>query len=250
MKKIFYSSLVGLFLLVSSLQANTFLAGLDFKSSGLSSSINFDTGTTSGYTLNLSGSSDDYYEFSGFSSDGWAAPGATYTNGSTNYTAGQFAQVPVTVLSRAGFAASSASFGGTSAAAQGFSGTSGIAFGNSQYPGQSGSSPIGSGVFTITTGSAGATQVNFDVAALAAQGQSTGTMTVNGTVVNVGSSASNVSVDLAVASGGLITFDLSGLSNGATFDNFMVAVPEPSTFVLLSGFAAFIFVAIRRRNKA
>ena len=40
----------------------------------------------------------------------------------------------------------------------------------------------------------------------------------------------------------------SGVSSVSQANLTQVAVPEPSTYALLAGFAAFIFVAIRRRN--
>ena len=48
---------------------------------------------------------------------------------------------------------------------------------------------------------------------------------------------------------GVFAEQQAGGANGAWTDNISVtAVPEPSTYALLAGFAAFLFVAIRRRK--
>ena len=48
---------------------------------------------------------------------------------------------------------------------------------------------------------------------------------------------------------GLFTESQNYGATGVWADNIQVsAVPEPSTYALLAGFAAFLFVAIRRRK--
>ncbi len=53
---------------------------------------------------------------------------------------------------------------------------------------------------------------------------------------------------VAPADGGTVTFDneLNQINGGTA--SLSVVVPEPSTYALLAGFAAFLFVAIRRRK--
>jgi len=246
MKKFFLIS--ALAATATAVSAQDFIAGLDFETlPSVSSDIAFDTGTTTGFTLNLkSNSSDDSYSFNGYTATGWAASGDTYTDGTTNYTASQFPQIPITVAAVSGFAASTSSFGNTSAAAQGFGETAGIAFGDAQ-----GNQSIG-GQFTISVGTALTdASISFDIAALVSQNQTTGSITVNGNSVSVTDAAVNQTVNLGtLASGSLITFNLSGLSNGATFDNFMVAgtVPEPSTYAAIFGVIALAIAVVRRRR--
>ena len=245
MKKFFLIS--ALAATATAVSAQDFIAGLDFETlPSVSSDIAFDTGTTTGFTLNLkSNSSDDGYSSNGYTATGWAASGDTYTNGSSDFTAGEFDQIPITVAAVSGFAASTSSFGNTSAAAQGFGETAGIAFGDAQ------GNQSTSGQFTVSVGTALTNaSISFDVAALVSQNQTTGSITVNGNSVSVTDAAVNQTVNLGtLASGSLITFDLSGLSYGATFDNFMVAgVPEPSTYAAIFGVIALAIAVVRRRR--
>jgi hypothetical protein len=237
---------------VSVATAQTFVAGLNFNTiTDVSGDIDFDTGDSDGWTLNLdSNGSDDNYSVNGFDAVGWAALGETYTDGTDSYFSGSFDQIPVTVAGLTGFESSTDEFGGTSATSEGFDDTFGITFGDVQ-----GNYDISSGVFTITVGaSLTDAYINFDVAALVSQYQTAGTLSVNGTDVTVTSAATNETVYLGdLSTGDLITFDMSGLSNGAAFDNFMVAgtvVPEPSSFAVIAGAIALGFSATRRRRRA
>ena len=231
----------------------SFIAGLDFKdgTEKFDANTGFDTGVESGsFTLNMQSNADDNFAFGDYTQGAWAAQGESYTDGSNSYAAGNFSQIPVTVQLSAngGAAASTALFGGTSANAQGFSSTNAIAFGAND-----------DGFFTIGVGTSSLgggfdnLSLNFDVGAFAVDSQSAGTLLVNGQSINVTSSYANQTVNLGnVTAGSLITFDLTGLDGGATYDNFMfsgvAAVPEPSSFAAIAGVLAIGFVGLRRRR--
>lgn len=232
--------------------AQSFVAGLDFKNpESFITNKTFDTGAEKDFfTLNTQSNADDNYSFfnggSGttFTQDAWAAAGEQYTDGVNNFNAGANAFLPVTVQNSFGGGAnpSTSVFGETSAFAQGFSNTQSIAF-------------LQDGFFTISVGKSFLdVSINFEVAALAVDSQSAGTLLVDGNSVNVTSAFANQTVNLGdLTAGDLITFDLSGLSGGATFDNFMIAgtvVPEPSTYAGIFGVIALGFAAFRRRKAA
>lgn len=233
--------------------SQSFIAGLDFGVNSFASDVQFNTGSggeNSAFTLIIqSGAADDNFSFGAFTQSNWAATGEFYTDGTDSFGAGDFSQIPVTVqnITGGGFAPSTDAFGNTSANAQGFSAAHGISFG-----------PNVNGIFQIAVGTSSLgggfedVSINFDVAALGTEGQTAGTLVVNGNNVAVTSSAANQTVSLGDFNpGDFITFDLSGLSGGASFDNFMIAgtaVPEPSAFAALAGALALGFVAIRRRR--
>lgn len=221
--------------------AQSYIAGLDFATlDNVSTDIAFDSGSEAGlFTLNLqSGSSDDNFTYFGlYTSPGWSALGETLTTG---LEVGQAGSLPTVAIS-GGFTASTDLFGGTSAFAQGYSDTAGIAF-----------TQTGVGVFTIAASSAiDDLLISFDIAALVSQGQNAGSLTVNGQTVAVSTGAANQTVSLGSVSAGEIVFDLSGLTSGASFDNFMISgtvVPEPSTYAAIFGMVALGFAAHRRRR--
>ena len=233
--------------------AQSFIAGLDFKDNleKFDANVGFDTGVeSSSFTLNTQSNAEDNFAFGAFTQDAWAATGEFYTDGVDSFAAGDFTQIPVTVkLSAAGGATPSNSvFGGTSAGAQGFSDTFAVAFGANNdgfFTIGIGTSSLGGGFDNLS--------LNFDVGAFALDSQTAGTLLVNGQNINVTSSYANQTVNLGnLTAGSLITFDLTGLDGGATFDNFMfsgvAAVPEPSTYAAITGALALAFVAYRRRR--
>jgi len=232
--------------------SQSFIAGLDIGSSLFQNNVQFNSGSgateNSAFTLVIqSGAADDNFAFGDFTQDNWAAGGEFYTDGTDSFGAGDFSQIPVTVqnITGGGFAPSVNEFGGTSAYAQGFSSTHGVSFGQN----------VG-GLFQISVGGFGFNDVsiNFDVAALGTEGQSAGTLLVNGNNVSVGTSASNVTVNLGnLAAGSFINFDMNDLTGGASFDNFQIAgtaVPEPSAFAAIAGVLALGLAASRRRKSA
>jgi hypothetical protein len=91
-----------------------------------------------------------------------------------------------------------------------------------------------------------ATNVAFDLVfydsafnAVTVSGASTGLLTTNAASSSFAwNDISAVDFSLAAADNVSVSGSLTGIA----------AVPEPSTYALLAGFAAFIFVAIRRRN--
>jgi hypothetical protein len=92
-----------------------------------------------------------------------------------------------------------------------------------------------------------ATNVAFDLVfydsafnAATVSGASTGLLTTN-----VDSGAAFAWNDISAVDFSLAAADNVSVSGSLTG---IAAVPEPSTYALLAGFAAFIFVAIRRRN--
>jgi hypothetical protein len=256
MKKFILISVLAV--VASAASAQEYVAGLNFDMlvDLTADSIEFDSGDYSdGWALNLNiNGSDDNYSYSGYEAIGWAGLGETYTDGTNTLYSGQANVIPATVQVTSGFTASTSLFGNTAAAAQGFDDTAGITFGSGNAD-----VDIDLGVFTITVGTNLIdAYINFDVAALDSQDQEAGTIVVSSSTesdtVSVTSSATNVTVSLGDLSvGDIITFDLSGLANGAVFDNFMVAgtvVPEPSSFAVIAGAIALGFTATRRRRRA
>jgi len=240
MKKI--TSLFALCVIASAAQGQSYIAGLNFDSlPDVATDVAFDKGSESGlFTLNIQTGAEDNLDVFGYTDTGWAALNDIYDNGSLQFNAGQpgFA---VTVESVAGVTASSSAFGGTSAFAQGFSDTAGISFGQNT-----------DGFFTIGVAQAiDDLSISFDVFADAGQSQVAGSLLVGGESVNVTSAAVNQVVSLGNVAAGVITFDLTGLDSGATFDNFMIAgtvVPEPSTYAAIFGLVALTFSAVGRRR--
>lgn len=229
----------------------SFIAGFDFKSADnnlLQNDLGFELGSEKGaFTLNVQTNADDNYSFNGFTVDGWAAQGENYSDGVDSVAAGSFGVVPQTVEFIAGTTASTDLFGNTSAFAQGFSDTRAISFGvnvDGFFTIGVGASSLGGGFENVL--------LNFDVAALGSQGQTAGTLDVAGNSVGVTSAFVNQTVNLGnLAAGSLINFDLTGLSNGLTIDNIMIAgtaVPEPSAFAAIAGVLALGFAATRRRG--
>jgi hypothetical protein len=218
--------------------AQSYIAGLNFTdiSTG-TSDVAFDKGSQADlFTLNIQTNAEDNGSVFGFTDTGWAALNDNFTDGTNNVSAGATTAFAVTVKEAFGFAPSSSLFGGTSAFAQGFSNNNGISFVKNT-----------NGFFTI-----GLSQgidnlvLGFDVA-----GVDIGNLLVNGQTVGVTTSAANQEVSLGNLGAGLITFDLTGLANGATFDNFMISgtvVPEPSTYAAIFGVVALGFAAYRRRR--
>lgn len=247
---------------VGAAQAQSYIAGLDFGVNSFSSDVAFNKGAEqSSFSLIIqSGAAEDNYSwdasafpgFGTFTEANWAAAGETYSDGTNSQPVGAFADLPVTVLniSGGGFTPSTDLFGGTSAFAQGFSDAHGIAFGsnvNGIFQIAIGTSSLGGGFENVS--------LSFDVAALATESQTAGNLLVNGNSVSVTASAANQVVSLGnFNAGDFITFDLSGLSDGASFDNFMIAgtavVPEPSTYAAIFGVIALGFAAFRRRKAA
>lgn len=230
----------------------SFIAGFDFKSTDnslLQNDLAFELGSEKGaFTLNVKTNADDNYSVSGYTVDGWAAQGDFYSNGVNSFIVGT-PTLPPTVLFASGNSASTDAFGNTSAFAQGYSNTRAIAFGvntNGFFTISVGASSLGGGFDNVS--------LNFDVAALGSQGQTAGTLGVGGNSVGVTSSFVNQTVNLGnLAAGSLINFDLSGLGNGVTIDNIMIAgtaVPEPSAFAAIAGVLALGFAATRRRQKS
>ena len=82
-----------------------------------------------------------------------------------------------------------------------------------------------------------------------------GQMAYDGTSTGWQSAGTSISISgIGAEAGDLLQFGLYNESqnysgNGTWTDNISVsAVPEPSTYALMAGFAAFLFVAIRRRK--
>ncbi len=253
-------------LTVGAAQAQDFIAGLDFGVNPFSTDVPFDSGSgateNGSFTLIIqSGAGEDNLSwdtagafgpgFGTFSEPNWAALGENYTDEFANVLpVGGTADIPITVqnISAGGFTPSTSVFGGTSANAQGFSATSGIAFGsnvNGLFQIGVGPSSLGGGFDNVL--------LNFDAAALVAQGNTPGNLSVNGNNVALTASPANFTVNLGnLAAGSFINFDLTNLPGGASFDNFMIAgtavVPEPSTYAAIIGALALGFVALRRRK--
>lgn len=243
MKKV--TSLLALCALATAASGQSYIAGLNFNTiPDVSANVGFDSGSQSGlFTLNIQSNAEDNNNFFGYTESAWAAGGEFYSDGvNADIAAGSITPIPATVQSVTGQTASTNLFGGTSANAQDFSATNGISFGVNT-----------DGFFTIGVAQAiNNFSISFDVFADAGQGQTAGSLTVGGQNVNVTTASANTgAISLGNISAGLITFDLSGVDNGASFDNFMISgtvVPEPSSFAAIAGVLAIGFVGLRRRR--
>ena len=81
--------------------------------------------------------------------------------------------------------------------------------------------------------------------------------TYNGNWSNIAEGANSISMTGGTSFNRMVGFQIAGVVNfdsfshdyGSSTDSLSIsAVPEPSTYALLAGFAAFLFVAIKRRK--
>jgi hypothetical protein len=81
--------------------------------------------------------------------------------------------------------------------------------------------------------------------------------TFNGSWFDISSGANSISMTGGTSFNRMVGFQIAGVVNidsfshdyGSSTDSLTVsAVPEPSTYALIAGFAAFLFVAIKRRK--